>query len=392
VPGIAVASACIRLNLYQRLECRYKLSSVAAGRLVSHAVRDFEQVYALQRRGATWRSSAELWQALGLAKLTTVTLSHFFSAAPVYRSLITKRYVREIAAALTRVNYNQSPDAISALAGLIGLAPDGTTFMVEGGMSQVARGLIKRALPGAVHLGSRVSRIERVAPAQHVGRAQFALTFSKEEGVRSKEARGHALYDAVVIAAPMRDAGIELAGMPEAEAWAKAARHQPYQTVHSTFVRGALRAAYFGVGSADAVPGFVGTAQGSAAPFSSISRLEATGRGNGTQLFKMFTVGDPRKEALRAAFEDGAVVVAHKKWHAYPQYRPPEALGPFRVAEGLYYTNAIETGASCIEISAIAGVSVAKLVATEVASLRAGATSRNVTDLPNELLRVELDL
>ena len=47
---------------------------------------------------------------------------------------------------------------------------------------------------------------------------------------------------------------------------------------------------------------------------------------------------------------------------AYPKYNAPEALGSFRVAAGLYYVNAIEAGASCIEISCIGGVNAALLV------------------------------
>jgi hypothetical protein len=43
------------------------------------------------------------------------------------------------------------------------------------------------------------------------------------------------------------------------------------------------------------------------------------------------------------------------EWSAYPKYDPPEQLTPFQLAPGLYYANAIETGASAIEMSAIAG-------------------------------------
>ena len=42
-------------------------------------------------------------------------------------------------------------------------------------------------------------------------------------------------------------------------------------------------------------------------------------------------------------------------WAAYPKYNPPEKLTPFRLAPALYYANAIETGASAMEMSAIAG-------------------------------------
>ena len=306
---------------------------------------------------AAFEHSRDLWAALGLESLTAETLSRYlgkqWSAGGL--RLITKRYVSEVAAALTRVNYNQSPEDITALAGLIGMAPDDTTFMVEGGMSQVAKGLVAHS--GAhVHLHTHVERITRDSERSRwiVGSKSEAKNGDAQLSVQAGN-RSTLLFDAVVIAAPMATAGLVVTGAPKG--WPPA---QSYQNVVTTFVKGRLRAAYFGAFSEADLPTFVGTAQGSTAPFTSISVLG--GMGNGTRLFKMFSTSASPHKAVETAFEAGAEVVASKRWAAYPKFSAPEALGLFRVADGLYYANAIEAGASCIEIAAIGGVNIAQLV------------------------------
>ena len=155
------------------------------------------------------------------------------------------------------------------------------------------------------------------------------------------------------IAAPIGSSGIEVRGAPAG--WPPP---QEYQTVFSTWVNGTFRPEYFHTSDAEEVPDFVGTTAGGEAPFSSISTLA---RVNGTRLVKIFSTSDPRVAVLPDVFAAGAEIVAQREWKAYPRYKAPEALGPFRLRAGLYYLNAIEAGASCIEISAIAGVNAALL-------------------------------
>ena len=60
-------------------------------------------------------------------------------------------------------------------------------------------------------------------------------------------------------------------------------------------------------------------------------------------------------------------VYAEKFWKAYPVFTPPEREeSRMHLAPGLYYTNALEAGASCIEIAAVAGRNVAMLVRNEL--------------------------
>ena len=382
---------------------RYKLAAWATARVVRKAVRQFVQIYDAQpvaAGNATRRAFSEsrgLWRYLGLEGLTQRPLAPYLHARCALGTLhlISRRYIREVVAALTQVNYNQPPNTLTALAGLIGLAPDDTTFRVAGGMGQVPRGLLRRS-GATVQLRTRVQQVVR-APCSD---ATMAGTDARSQSADSrgtacrpqwlvKAAQADAAdeppdvepFDAVIVAAPMHLAGIQVSGEPQY----RAPPPQPYQTVHASFVRGRLRRGYFNssaqLNSKSAeLPDFIGVTEGSTAAFHSISRIKATseqGSGqsvhNGRQLFKMFTTADPHKAALAEAFEEGAELVAHTKWQAYPHYSAPERLPPFRLAPQLYYVNAIEAGASCIEISSIGGINAANMLVQDTANEPLGA-------------------
>jgi prenylcysteine oxidase/farnesylcysteine lyase len=50
-----------------------------------------------------------------------------------------------------------------------------------------------------------------------------------------------------------------------------------------------------------------------------------------------------------------------KPWLAYPHYKPPKKCPPIILHDRLYYLNGIETAASAMEMSAIAGYNAALL-------------------------------
>jgi prenylcysteine oxidase / farnesylcysteine lyase len=60
--------------------------------------------------------------------------------------------------------------------------------------------------------------------------------------------------------------------------------------------------------------------------------------------------------------------VAEDDWFAYPKFAPPEEFAPFRLAEGIFYNNALENAASAMEMSAVAAKNNALLVQQHLAS------------------------
>lgn len=343
-----------------RLPYRYGVAPFAAKALVQRMVKRFMRVYTLQAEGRAFDTSAELWDALGLEDLTRRTLQSYlhgrYSKWRVH--LISERFIAEVVAVMSRVNYNQSPSSITALAGLVAMAADGSVFNIANGTSRLPAGLLERS-GATVHLETPVSAVRpadgSVCGADGPCRRQWRVELGS--------GKQHT-FDAVVIAAPMELAGIKVSGGPRS--WPP---QQAYETVWTTYVRGRLRPGYFHT-DADDLPTLIGTAQHSTAPFRCVSLIG--GSGNGTHaLYKLFSAEDVAHQVLPTVFERGAKIVAAKDWKAYPHYSAPERLGQFRVAQGLYYTSAIEAGASCIEISAIAGVNAAQLIVRDFPVVRA---------------------
>lgn len=83
------------------------------------AVEKFNQVYNLQATGGAYQTAEDLWEALGLAHLMNITLHDYLRDSSRFLGipLINHNYIMEAAAASTRVNYNQNPSNITALAG-----------------------------------------------------------------------------------------------------------------------------------------------------------------------------------------------------------------------------------------------------------------------------------
>lgn len=139
-----------------------------------------------------------------------------------------------------------------------------------------------------------------------------------------------------------------------------------YQTTHATFVEGSIRPGFFGPGTDErhGTPGSVYVAENCT---TSLSSLALHVRVNATHgVYKLFS-----REPLDAAFLDTLfissswAVLHHRAWSAYPHFHPPEAMCPFVLVpfERIFYTSALETAVSAMEISAIAARNAAILLA-----------------------------
>ncbi len=94
-------------------------------------------------------------------------------------------------------------------------------------------------------------------------------------------------------------------------------------------------------------------------PFSSIAPAKQFP--DKTFLYKIFSTDAMQDEVLKSMFTQHEVI-GKSPWYAYPQFQPPEQYAPFKLADGLFYSNALENAASCMEISAIAAMNSALLV------------------------------
>jgi prenylcysteine oxidase/farnesylcysteine lyase len=123
--------------------------------------------------------------------------------------------------------------------------------------------------------------------------------------------------------------------------------------------KGTPRAEYFGLARAGDLPDTVLTVEDDTIPFSSLG-LVATST-DGALVYKLFSRDPVQLFCSRDALEQ-------IRWEAYPVLRPSDDVPPFRLADGLYWVNAMEFAVSTMETEAVAARNVANLVAAQLAS------------------------
>ena len=149
-------------------------------------------------------------------------------------------------------------------------------------------------------------------------------------------------YDAVILATPQLSA-IDSPLLPAP---------RPYQTVHVTFVPGALQPSYFGAAHADQLPDVILTTRG-ANHLSSVAKLRRA-NSNAADVFKIFSQSPIDAAELQRMFvAHNATSVRRVAWQAYPAYTPTFDDAVFTLADGLYHVSAAEQAASAIEMSVI---------------------------------------
>jgi prenylcysteine oxidase/farnesylcysteine lyase len=144
-----------------------------------------------------------------------------------------------------------------------------------------------------------------------------------------------------------------------------ALRARPFQITWATFIKGTPRAEYFGLARAGDLPDTVLTVEDDTIPFSSLG-LVATST-DGALVYKLFS-RDPVPESLLDQLFCSRDALEQIRWEAYPVLRPSSDLPSFRLADGLYWVNAMEFAVSTMETEAVAARNVANLVAAQLAS------------------------
>lgn len=319
---------------------RYGQSLATVHQAVTGALERFLTVYALQDGGTAFATPELLYEAPGLYELTQQDGYGYFRHLGVGEPI-----VRELVDGIARSNYCQGSEmnAWATIVSLIGGGlGGGSVFGVREGNPRVPEGLLTRAGVRAV-TGAPVRRIGWLDSG-------FQVTTASAETVTC---------DAVVIATPLEQAGIEFVDIdlpPSAHA------RRDFQTVHVTMVAGQPKASYFGLGSAGELPRAILTSSQVDAPFVAMGRLAL----EELPAWKLFSLAELSDSTLDAIFDQRAQV-ARLSWQAYPRLHPVSDWPPFRLAPGLYYTNAMESAVSTMETEAIAARNVALLLLQEMA-------------------------
>lgn len=290
--------------------------------------------------------SYAFWTDVGFAGRARSSL---FSLAHALRARnVSQRMIDDIVVAIVHNMYNQGGE-ISSFAGEVGLAGAGLAggylFSIDG----ANRTLFSRALDAIdadVRLNTAVTRIEGRTDG---AAARYEVT----------TATGRAPYDAVVLAAPLALADLEVV----IDGVALAAPVHPYQEVNTTLVVGDLSHGYFGVDPSHGLPSHIFVADSASAPFKS---LGVTGFSpvHQRRIYKLFSAGSALSDEVLGEIFSSIDDVHRLVWRgAYPRLLPRIDHVPFVLAPGLYYGCAFETAAGAIEVEAVGGHNAGALAA-----------------------------
>jgi hypothetical protein len=253
---------------------------------------------------------------------------------------ISQAFIDEVVDPITRTIYTQNADlgGFAGISSLIGVY-SGKTYSIAEGNSTLPVHLAE-ASNAAVKLGQKVSKIQKTS----------------EDSYRVYSGNSKAVFDAVIIAAPLGLADIEFDGVSLPN-WPI----QPYRTVYRRVMQGVFDPNYFLKNSADP-PAIVLTTK-DADPITQFS-VQKTGNGE-----SLVTVSSPEPiidEAFNGVFKNDGVTVLEHCWKAaYPIFKPVTNLPPSRIDKRLLYVNAVEPSVSSMETSALSALNAVRMLGQE---------------------------
>ncbi|OMO57231.1 Prenylcysteine lyase [Corchorus capsularis] len=316
-------------NVY--LFFRYGFSLLKMNSFVESTVDSFLKYYESPETRPVFETVDEMLKWAGLYNLTTRPLLDELVDIKLSPLLI-----EELITVITRINYGQSV-YISGLAGAVSLAGSGGgLWSIEGGNWQMAAGLINTS-DVSLHLSEVIESISYLGE-------YYELNSTKGNSYSCEVA---------VVATPLDEVNIQFTpsiSIPE----------RKLQHTHTTFVRGLLNPAYFGLSTVAQIPELIGTLEDPDIPFSSISVLKCYDEKDVT--YKVFS-REPMADALLDSIFSTRQETIRINWGAYPHYEAPEVFAPFILdGQHLYYVNAFENAASTMETMAVAAENVARLI------------------------------
>lgn len=314
---------------------RYKLSVPATERYVRKLLEEYRKLYPKNGVQNKWTPYASVQSLLeradGLFDLTQVSFDS------VAQKVFSKRYLKEMVAAITRVNYGQDIYQMNGMSGAVAMAGSGQDlWAVQGGNHQVVQKLL-HASHANVNLGVDIEDISKVDNKYelHGGGKKWTC-------------------DAVILAAPVELTSMRL----PSHIASKADANRKFQRTVATFIRGSLNKQTFGKDP----PAAVLTTDLVEDSFTSVGIVHKSE--NKKDIFKVFSRKNLTDFDVDRIFEDDAEVLASFPWMAYPQFAPPEHFASFDLDEhGVFiYTSPLESAGSAMEMSAVSGANAAALV------------------------------
>ena len=298
-----------------KLLSQYRLSVVRTLFLLREAKRQVAKLYREELKNPA--DTTELFELAGLSKWYTKTFNEILLERGISRS-----FIDEIASPITRTIYSQNADlgGFAGISSLIGVYGGPIYCLADGNSTLPAH--IAEASQATIMRGQKVTSIEKTS----------------EGAYRVSAGTNAALFDEVIVAAPIEIAGIELDGIEKPNFIP-----QSYHKVYTKVMAGVFNPSYFGLSESTKPPAIVLTTK-DADPITHCS-IQKIGN---FKSFVTFSSTEPIADGdFSGVFKNKGVPVLQHCWTAaYPKFKPLARLSPSRLDKGLIYANSIEPSVS----------------------------------------------
>jgi prenylcysteine oxidase/farnesylcysteine lyase len=314
-----------------KLIWKYGLSPYWADNIVKSRLADFQTIYDILEYKTTFKSLSEMLEMIKHSDLASQTIEEFLLANGV-----SQQYIDEIINSFIAGIYNQHKE-INAFAGFITLA----------GIGNEAYTIVK----GNHHLiKSIIAKLET--------NANFKLFLNKRvDKIIKKEQNLYYIdgveYDKVIIACPLEKTGITFEGVT-----VNNSLPHYFQENYQTVILGEINGEFFNLRDNDYIPNTI--ISNDKKKSESVSVILYMGNG----MLGIQSDAEIPDKGLSIVKEGYKILYRHNWDFAYPKLIPNklEELPSFVLDDGLYYINAIETAASCMELSIISARNIVNII------------------------------
>lgn len=175
-------------------------------------------------------------------------------------------------------------------------------------------------------------------------------------------------YAIVIIATPLKQSNIKFTNLHFKQNMDLVNNNKK---VITTIVEGKIKNEFFGLSPNEPLIESLYLCEGSDKKLPSVKSLDATANfKDGTSLYRIESGEPMTQKKLNEVFTSPKVITAQTWEFAYPSLPTikPEKLIKFRLNDGLFFPNAMEFTASCMEMESIAAKNVVKLIAEKEGS------------------------
>jgi prenylcysteine oxidase/farnesylcysteine lyase len=327
---------------------RYWLSPIKVGSNINNLLKNFVTVYDILNRKETFSSLQEFVKKIKLEGLVEQSIEDYLLNIGV-----SQQYIDEIINALIAGIYHQHKE-INAFAGVVNLiGANYKAYQITGGNSKIIQKLYEKFEKNS---NFKLFKGKGVGTISKLDNGKFTLDVNPAE-----------VYDKIIIAAPFLKTGINFININVSE---RNKMPKIFQTNKKTYIKGATNPLFFNLDNDYTMPKvLLSTNKTEIFGISEIAKLKDD--------ILVFVSDEENYEKQigksKSIFMDGFQLAKEHFWeYAYPKLLPvsKEEQPDFVIAENIYYINAMEVAASCMEMEMISARNIVNIIENEINPVR----------------------